>query len=248
MSVTALNFPGKLTSRRSWWSDLIVFVASAAATAICAAASGETFGLVLGGLFCAALLTPPLTCGRQPSMLRIETALAVSLGITAVWLCLLEKATLAQWVMLEVMLVGLTGVAAALVDVLETLHVHRVLAAAFAVLLGVAWLTWPIWLSSEMTTPPLRNLVPTLVLLHPPLVANGILTFTAPWTEQTIAYQLTSLDQDMPLRLPGSAVACIGVEFGLSLGGFALSQLIKMVYTMTKPSSITAAPDRPAPV
>jgi hypothetical protein len=231
---------------RGFRGVVIALLISLAGTAISAAAAGESLGLVIGGLFAAALLTPPLTCGLPTLTERMTTSLAISVGISAVWLCLLAKATGSQVAMLDAMVLGQACLLAAVVAILEAACVHRMLAAALGVVIATCWLTWPVWLSAAMTQPEFRS-IPLLVQLHPPLVANGILTFTAPWTEQSIAYRMTVLDQDVPLRLPVSAWPCVSFEVVAATAMLAVSYFIKMFY-MPKAKPVDMRPtDRPAP-
>jgi hypothetical protein len=84
------------------------------------------------------------------------------------------------------------------------------------VVLGFAWLTCPLWLLPHVP----RYSVGTtnfLVEIYPPLVANGVLTNESPWTEKSMAYQLTSLNQDIPLDLTRRGWACIAAHGGLGI-------------------------------
>jgi hypothetical protein len=199
------------------------------ATGLAAAAAGKTLGEVLGGLVAATLLVPPLAAFQFTWRARGVIMVSAVAGISTVWLSLIgpNGATIGQWIELTGILAGMVFVLVGIASLLTAIRLSPVLAAAAAVLIGLAWLTWPIWLSGAMTNPFVQSFISKLVPINPPLVANGILTFTPPWTEQSIAYTLTLLDQDVPLRLPASALPCICVELVAAL---VLSIGAKMSY------------------
>jgi hypothetical protein len=109
----------------------------------------------------------------------------------------------------------------------DTVHCYTA-AYSICVILGTAWLSWPIWLSQGLS-----HLGPTftrfLVAIHPPLTANGVLISETPWTERTLAYQLTNLNQDIPIRLPENAFLCI--LFHLAVAAFFLVAM-KLVWRL----------------
>ena len=94
-----------------------------------------------------------------------------------------------------------------------------VFAAAVAIVLGLAWLTWPIWLSTNLVNGGLSGAVQKLVKVSPPLTINGILTNEPAWTERSLAYHFTDLNQDVPIQLPANAGACAALHGSL---GFVL--------------------------
>jgi hypothetical protein len=200
----------------------VAFAMSAGATAAVYAAAGVSLGLALGGFFVAAIVLPPMLAIAPEATCRGATFAAAMAGISLVWLGLIgpSHATSLQWVMLAVVLIGFAGVVAGMTLILRSLLVVPALAAAIATVAAMLWLTWPIWLSSYLGEGELQ----WLVVLHPPLVANGLLTFTVPWTEQAIAYHLTILNQDVPIRLPGNPMICIVVHamVGAMLIGLSL--------------------------
>jgi hypothetical protein len=201
-----------------WLADvLFCFVASVAATSAVGAAARLSLGLVWGGLFAAAILIPPLLSVAGESTSRLGIFVAGVAGVSLVWLSLIgpSRATFGQWVMLVALLTSLLTLLAGLVMSLRSFQVAPALAAAIVTTFAILWLTWPIWLSTYLGSGESR----WLVALHPPLAANGLLTFTVPWTEQAIAYQLTVLNQDVPIRLPTNPIACILVH---AMSGAAL--------------------------
>jgi hypothetical protein len=106
---------------------------------------------------------------------------------------------------------------------LARLRVPSVYASAVAIVLGLAWLSWPVWLAPALWRHGMDGVIRSLVAVHPPLVINGILTAEPAWTERSVAYHLTNLNQDVAIELPRNRVACAFVHgvFGLVLWGVA---------------------------
>jgi hypothetical protein len=101
-----------------------------------------------------------------------------------------------------------------------------IFAAAVAIILGLAWLSWPVWLSPALARGGMDGVIRALVAVHPPLVANGILTAEAAWTERSVAYHLTNLNQDVPIAMPSNGLVCAAVHgvLGLVLWVVALAR------------------------
>jgi len=106
-------------------------------------------------------------------------------------------------------------------------------------LVGLAWLTWPVWMSPWIAGR--DELVGALVRPHPPLAVNGVLVGEAGmWHQRQFAYHLTTLDQDVPYVLPTSvwpAVLLHGIVGGVCLGAVGLLPLARR-------RRATASPDR----
>jgi hypothetical protein len=178
---------------------LLIFALAAAATFVCLLAAGATFGLFIGGFFVMAFLAPILIA-RDLSSVGAATA-----GIGVIWLIGAIRAgdPIGQWVLLVILLLAVGFLLSAIGRFLVRFGIQQTMAGSIVILIALAWFTWPIWLR-----PTQGRLLDTMVNLHPPLVANGILTHESPWTEKSIAYQLTTLDQDVPIRLPTSIGPC----------------------------------------
>ena len=200
------------------------FLLGAAATFVCYLAAGASLGLVIGGLYACTALLPPLAAGREKSRGRLASATAGVVGAAAVWLALVGpgRATAGQWATVTLLLAAyvlfLIGLAAAL----ERLKLSPVVSAAVAVVVGVGWLAWPVWVSPGWG---LDSGAALAVRVQPVLVANGVLTFTPPWTEQAIAYRWTALDQDLTISLPPTAVPGIGLHAGVGGALICLSRV-----------------------
>jgi hypothetical protein len=172
----------------------------------CYLAAGPTLGLFFGGFFLATFLVP--TFG----------IIATTLPIFAVWLFSIFKApdTFGQWIELCLALLAYSAALSGLTRLLRRMRIPESLATAIPIVIGLAWLTWPVWLSPQFGHLS-SKFVNELVSVHPPLVANGVLTAEPPWPERTIAYRLTRLNQDIPMRLPTSAIACILLHSAIGL-------------------------------
>jgi tetratricopeptide (TPR) repeat protein len=75
-------------------------------------------------------------------------------------------------------------------------------AAALTILLGLAWLTWPIWLAPALN----ESLAAALIRFHPLFALNAALPHLGLWTEHgALMYHLTTLGQHVPYALPNPA-------------------------------------------
>ena len=193
---------------------------SLGAAAACWWAAGNSLGLFFGGLFAATFLTPAAVLGSG-NFARAISGLAVVVGpIVIVWVIPVLKGVGYARTM------GANGLdpggifsrrSAGIALVLARLGCPAVFAAAVAIVIGLAWLTWPVWLSSILVASGLGGIVQHLVAVHPPLVINGILTNEPAWTERSLAYHLTNLNQDVPIQLPTNAAACAAMHGILGL-------------------------------
>lgn len=180
---------------------------SLAASAACYWAAGPTLGVFVGGFFVATFLAPVAALAeRRPTVIA-----AVVAPIMGVWLAAaLESGDpVRQWVQVSIVLAAYALAAGGTASVLGRCGLPKTMAAATAISIGLAWLSWPVWLSPHLARGPG---VDFLIKVHPPLVANGVLIQEPVWTERSIAYHLTELDQDVPMQLPGGIGACVAVH------------------------------------
>jgi len=75
---------------------------------------------------------------------------------------------------------------------------------ATTVILGLLWLTAPIWLPGQ--------LMANLARFHPLLAINGATLASGIWTERPLMYQWTALGQDVPYSLPTTVIWCVGAH------------------------------------
>jgi hypothetical protein len=104
---------------------------------------------------------------------------------------------------------------------LRAIRVSATVSAALAVVVGLAWLTWPIWLSRSWDGEASAPAVARWAAVHPGLVIQ--VPNLGAWPEQSIAYHLTALNQDVSYAAPAGVWKCVlahGVV-GVLLLGFA---------------------------
>jgi hypothetical protein len=108
-------------------------------------------------------------------------------------------------------------------SLLEQFLIGPIFASATMVLIGAAWLTWPVWLCPWLDGPHAESIVHSLTAVHPLMALNGVIfeRFNF-WDRYTIAYQqLTSLNQDIFYTLPKTILWMVLVHSGLGAGVFA---------------------------
>jgi hypothetical protein len=101
---------------------------------------------------------------------------------------------------------------------LRAIGLPESLAAAIVIVLALAWLAWPIWLSPALEGR--QTLVNWLVPAHPLLAINGQLSQLGIWTERPLMYRWTVLNQDVSYEMPGNPVWCIAVHGLIGLMAF----------------------------
>ena len=198
-----------------------------ATSVLFAAIAGISLGTVIGGLFAITFILPPLSAGKSNFRSRLVILTCCATAVAATWVCLLRPgaATFGPWCQVCLVMLAYAAALAGLVALLDRLCVDSPVSSAITIIAGFAWLTWPIWLSPWMAASANQRLIDLLILFHPPLVANGILTFTGPWTEQSLAYTLTVLGQDVPIALPANPLPSIGVHALIAAIGFAIASI-----------------------
>ena len=204
---------------RTFIRFLLLFVLSLIASAACAWAAGSSLGLFFGGLFVATFLTPAGVLQQKHLVAAIGGLIAVVAPVAGIWLIAVFESTdtFGQWIEATMVLAAYALAIGGIALALARLKLPPVFAASLAILLGLAWLSWPVWLSTALVRGGLSWTVQHLVWLHPPLVINGILTAEPAWTERSLAYHLTDLNQDVPIQLPANAGACLAVHGVLGL-------------------------------
>jgi hypothetical protein len=189
---------------------LLPLVAISLAAAACWWATENSLGLFFGGLFALTFLTPTAILESRNLSRAIGGLAAVLAPVAIVWIIPVLKGTdtPGQWAQAVLVLATYSGAIGGVALTLKRLGWPVIFAAAIAIVLGLAWLTWPIWLSSILVRNGIGTIIHNLVKVHPPLVINGILTNEPAWTERSLAYHLTDLNQDVPIQLPTNAAAC----------------------------------------
>ena len=133
------------------WIVILSTALGAGAGLACFQAAGSTLGLFFGGVIFAAILVPPLAVATNSGRAGALNALAVLAGIASVWWItgVSETGTnTLEWVRCTLVLFTFGGAVAAIAAAWRALRFSPAPVAAIAVLLGLAWLTWPIWLAT----------------------------------------------------------------------------------------------------
>jgi len=89
----------------------------------------------------------------------------------------------------------------------------RATTAWIAVIIGVAWLTWPVWTSPFINITLARWLTPA----HPLMAINSVVMNYGAWLQQPLMYRYSSLGQDVPYLPPQSIWPCVLVHGAIAL-------------------------------
>ena len=226
--------PPELTLRRGAIICLPPFLLMAAAQTLAYFAAGATLNFFFAGFFFLTILLPPLVLTRPWPMERLLIGGSLIDAAAVVWLVMLASSwiggrgvfaqtTVLQWLGLYVLL-GFYGLALAGGAVLlRRMRIAAVIAAAIMIVLGLAWLTWPIWLSPALTGDAGAKLGGWLIPMHPLMTANALVRHLGVWSEQPLAYHLTTLGQHVPYALPSGPWMSMAVHLALAAVLFALA-------------------------
>ena len=170
--------------------------------------------IVIGGAFFTTILVPPLVLWRDAPRERVEIAFLVAAPMCVVaWLAARgAPVTLGHLLGCAVTLIAYAGCLAGVAMVLARGRIDRSIASALVTILGLAWLTWPIWFAPHLTGPSATRTAAVLVAAHPIFAVNGQLRQLGAWTHQGVMYRITSLGQDVPYELPPSVWPCVLVH------------------------------------
>ena len=168
--------------------------------------AGATLGLVIATLTFATLIVAPLT-GAITARSPLPIAASAILGIAIIWILAFGHpigliTTLKMLLVLATYVLAVSGV----VRLLIRAGFESTIAAAVTVILALAWLSWPIWLSGHLSE---GRLLSALVAAHPIFAINGTSDAFGVWTQQHLMYRLTALGQDVPFTLPRSILPCV---------------------------------------
>lgn len=195
-----------LTISRAFRIAALPFLLGAAGTSLCYLAAANTLGFYLGPVFIVTLILPPLVAAETRGIRATLVAGAVVDAVGLAWLIFVfgPTLTLAQWLACYACLAACAFASASTVWVLRRM-IGALAASSITVLLGVAWLTWPVWTSSFLT----RGLAAWLTPAHPLMAINRVLLDHGVWTEQRLMYAHATLGQDVPYTLPASIWPCV---------------------------------------
>lgn len=186
--------------------------------AICYRFAGSSLGLFFGPVLILSFAAPALVLAEDAIGSRLIAGAALAVGAWIVWIVMGRVRFVDAYRCAAVLLayvLALGGVA----TLLEHVRLSKVFASAITMLLGAAWLTWPVWLSPWFTTPGIDQCVPWLVVTHPLLTINGVLfPLFSFWDRYTLAYQqLTTLNQDVLYSLPRTIAWSLAVHAGVCI-------------------------------
>jgi len=190
-----------------------------AAAGACWWAAGPSLGLFFGGIAFAAVLTPALVCGESTCLGRFLAAAGIWLGIGVVWLAAVftTDTTLGQWTECAALLAAFILAMAGLCVVLMRLRFSPVAAAAVVTVLSLAWLTWPVWLAPALHGSAGQGIVSWLVPAHPLFAANAAVSNLGIWSEQTLIYRWSNMNQDLIFSLPRTVWPAVGLHAGIGI-------------------------------
>ena len=203
---------------------LVPFILGLGIAISCYIASGVSLGLFFGPVLLITFAASPLALRGAPNK-RLLTCVALTFGIWIFWLLAAHLSAmnlLRCGLVLFSYITALAGGAA----LIERLRIGPVFASAIMVLLGTAWLTWPVWLCTWLDGPHAEAVVHGLTAIHPLMAINGVLfeRFNF-WDRYTIAYQqLTSLNQDIFYALPRTIMWMVLVHLSIGAGALIRSR------------------------
>lgn len=201
---------------------LIPLLLSSPAAYACWWAAGASLGFFFGGIAFAALLAPALVAGESTQPARLLAIAGLLHGLALPWLAVVftTDTTFTQWlacyILLAAFLLALTGLTLAL----QRIRFSAVAAAAMTTTLAVAWLAWPIWLAAALHGSAAQHFVNVAVPVHPLFAANAAVSNLGLWTEQSLIYRLSSMNQDVTVNLPEAIWGCVILHavIGIVLG------------------------------
>jgi hypothetical protein len=226
-------------------AGLFPLLAGSVSAAACYHAAGASLGLFIGALFVLTVLVPPVTVAaeRWPGWLTAAVTSVLPLVIGWGVASRRSETTAGEWAASSAVLLAYAVALAGVSVALAVTPLRRVGAAAAVALTGLTWLTWPIWLSQAWEGEGSAATIARLAAVHPGLAVS--LPHLGQWVEQSVAYQLTGLNQDVPFAPPATVTACV-VSHGLIGVGLVL---LRTWVTRRQTASVTASvgPAQPAP-
>lgn len=222
------------------------FVISLLSAIACYWAGGASLGLFICGLVLVTIIVPIVSMAEQSILNRLVATAFVVFAISIVWLfgIMHNETWVKEWLgsmfVLDAYAIALVG----LVSGLRAVRCSSVVSAALSVIVGLFWLTWPIWLSRTWNGEESAPGVERLVLLHPGMAINGQVIKLGAWSEQSVAYHLTDLSQNVPYSLPSSIWPCVLLHaiLGIALLLLAFWVVGRGVAVNTCPSIVQTAP------
>jgi len=190
-------------------------------------------GLFFGGVGVATIILPGLALAQSngwrastPTLRadwvnRVIAAGCVVVAVAAVWFWTVIGGALSfgEWFRASLVLASYGAALLGLAALLARVRVPAAGAAAITVVLGLAWLSWPVWMAPWLQGPSREQTVAWLVAGHPLFAINGSLSrvFPVPWAQYALAYRLTNIGDDIIYEMPRSILCSVGVHLGLAI-------------------------------
>ncbi|HZK81337.1 MAG TPA: hypothetical protein VFC46_09730 [Humisphaera sp.] len=187
----------------------------------CYAVSGVSLGLFFGPILLVTFLAPGLAMAEDATIPRLIACAGLTLGIALIWLISgnLSAFDAVRCIgVLAAYIFALAGLAA----FLSRLGMGPTYPAAIAVVIGFAWLTWPVWLCPWLDGRRAESIAHVLAVAHPLMAINGVLfdRFNI-WDRYMMSYQqLTTLNQDVFYTLPKTIFWMVAVHGVVGAIGF----------------------------
>ncbi len=178
----------------------------------CYASAGASLGLFLGALIVVTLLVPPLTVAEGSTANRLIVLAAVVGPTCLFWLPAIIHGDVrfGEWFASSLVMIAYAAALVGLSAALRLATRSAIVSAALSVIVGLVWLTWPIWASRMWNGGASEAAVARGVVCHPALAINGqVSRGLGNWTEQPIAYHLTELSQIVNFILPRTVWPCV---------------------------------------
>jgi hypothetical protein len=216
--------PATGNSRRTTAAlSLAAFALALVLAAACRQVAGVSLGLFFGGAGAATLIVPPLVAAQSRAFGWVSVPFTATLGAAIVWAFTpVDALTWRQWFACSLVLMAYGMSLGGVVALAIALRASHSIAAAIVTILGLLWLTWPVWLSHALLMPAGDTLVAWLVPPHPLFAINGVLIHFDAWDRLPLAYRrLSNLNQDIFYTLPSGVVPTVFVHLliGLICGG-----------------------------
>ena len=184
-------------------------------------ATGSSLGLFLGMPLLVSCFLPALTLANSGRD-RLLAALCCLVGPAMIWALAAGGVQLTAWQWLRCCIVLGAYVAAlgGLAGLLAAARLPAAIAASLALLIGMLWLTWPVWLSHGLS----QRLVEWLVPLDPLMAINSVVKHLGSWDRAPIAYRtLTVLNQDVSYALPSTIAPMVAIHALIGAPGWWLT-------------------------
>jgi hypothetical protein len=174
--------------------------------------AGSSLAVFFGGIIALAVCVPIGASVIFKPLDRLCLTLLCGGSVGLVWLI----PAAGNWLSCTAIALAFAASLAGLTSLLRRLHFNDTFAPAVVILLAIAWLSWPIWLSPALEGR--QALVDWLVPAHPLLAINAQVLHLGIWTERPMMYRWTILNQDVSYQMPTNPLWCIIVHLGIGVG------------------------------